>query len=366
MNRQILDNLRYTKIVKDFAVQQEEAKPLTFLNRVKEVEVFNELDIIAKITKGTVAANLVLNDAKAVVVQPPKYQVTPRLFEVPNLKIGTRVNQNDLEEYDKRKKMHPEMPEFRDWELSLAEQGVDGIRMLQNVMCLGMMLDSFSYDRFNVSTSSTFGMPNDLKVTLTGADQITMANLSTATPIDTIQALNYHAQITYGITYDHVDMSPELFQILIKTDEFKEKLRFARQLPDNVPVPIAQFDLEGAKAQFTEASGFTVNLESKNVRYEDNDGGITTSRLFPVNKILLSSKNDWNTGDAYDFGVTVPSEAKFSALDDTVPTLPQVPGIVSYYTFEPSYNPPSYVAWSVKKGYPRKNVLESTAVITAS
>jgi hypothetical protein len=93
------------------------------------------------------------------------------------------------------------------------------VRWQLNSMAAGMLLDTFSYNRFGINVSgATWGMPANLKVTPSTA----WSNIA-ATPISDIFTLQQVAWLNYGITYDKITMGLTDFNAMVATTEFANK-----------------------------------------------------------------------------------------------------------------------------------------------
>lgn len=370
LKQNLLSNARINQIVRDVQDELEIAKPLTFLNRVPMGDVYDNSQILATYSGKIYAADIIMNDSEARVIETGKMTAAPAAGAIPNIKIGRSLTQDQLNKISFLDRglqgVNGDLKrELTAYEFTMARDLVQGVRETMNWLCAAMFLDSFVYDRFNVVASSGFGTPSNLKVTKTGGARWMQANLATMDAITDLQQLALVATTSYGKTFNRVDMSTTMFQLIIQSTAFKNQIRTLRGLEASDPVDISIYNIQQARNLFTLISGFQLNLEDKNIIVKNTDGTDSSTRVVPENKVILSSTDDDGNGAAFQFLQGIPEELTIGRLLQNAPTVGVVqPGICSYYEANPTLNPPDIRAWAVVKGFPSKKDIYSNAVLT--
>lgn len=364
-----LTTVRINRLVRRLDQNLEVDANLTFLNRTPIVNVLDDIDIIGSFSGPIFAADLITDDAEAVVVEGGRFEmsgVAPG--GIPNIKIGSRVSQSMINRIRLlRRGVELDGPEeelFTGWELQLAQNLVTGVRHTMNYLCAAMMLDGVVYDRLGFKVSQGFGTPPELKVTKVGTQQWTTANKTTMTAIQDMQQLAQVIAPTFNKRYDRVTMATSVFQTIIASDEFAERVRlYLRLEPTQFELNI--YDVVNMQRLFEAISGLQLELEDNTFRVRNTNGTSTSQRVLPENKVILSSRADDNNPQAYDFANGVPTETIVAPFIDGAPDLggEQV-GPVAYYRGNPELNPPDLRAWAVAKGFPRKHDKNVTAILT--
>lgn len=364
-----LSNIRIQRLVQTLANELELKAPLTFLNRTPVVPVLDDTEILGSYSGPIFAADLITDDAEAVVVEGGKFEITGRVSAIPNIKIGARVGQGMLNRLNWLKR-GIELDDSKDlitgWELNLATNLVTGVRQRMNQLCAAMMLDGITYDRLGFKLNAGFGTPSELKQTLVGNRQWTTGNAATMLPITDLQYMAQSVAPSLGKSFNRVTMATVAFQKIIASDEFAERVRlFLRMEPDQFLMN--PYDVENMKKLFFQVSGLNLELEDTTFRVRNTNGTSTSERVMPDNKIILSSTSDDNNSQAFDFANAIVDETIVAPLIDGAPDLggPRV-GPVSYYRGNPELNPPDLRAWAVSKGFPRKHDKLATSIITIS
>src|SRR5438045_1531637 len=88
-----ISNVRINRLVQTLANKLELNAPLTFLNRTPLVNVLDDTEILGSFSGPIFAADLITDDAEAVVVEGGRFELTGRVSTIPNIKIGARVGQ---------------------------------------------------------------------------------------------------------------------------------------------------------------------------------------------------------------------------------------------------------------------------------
>jgi hypothetical protein len=87
---------RITRLVQTLANELEISQPLTFLSRTKVVPVLDDIEILGSYSGPIFAADLITEDAEAVIVEGGKLEVTASVTSIPKIKIGQRVSESML------------------------------------------------------------------------------------------------------------------------------------------------------------------------------------------------------------------------------------------------------------------------------
>jgi hypothetical protein len=357
---------RINRIIGTLAAELEIKRPLNFLARLPLVPAYDD-ELIGRFTGKILAADIVADDQEAVVNESMQLELFTHA--IPNVKHGQRLGQkmlNRIKQLEAQPTVQGENA-LADWEMSLAENLLTGIRQRQNAMACSMMLDTFTYSRFGVQIlGASWGMPANLKVT-TGTAWA--ANPTTATPLSDLWAIDQVARLAYGIEYDTWTMGTADFRAMTATTEFANKATLTLG---------AAFLLTGAAIDTKndpkmlqlaqQVSGKTIVLDDTTYNEKSAAGTVSTTRVLPANKVLLSRREDENNGRAYDFANGVVTE---SIVADLVGGAPDgiggdQYGPIAYYAGRPDLNPPDVSAWAVARCFPRKFVPECTAVLTTA
>jgi hypothetical protein len=365
-NIDFISSIRMNTLVQTLASELELGAPLTFLNRTPLVPVIDEAEILGSYSGKVFAADLISDDAEAVIVESGKYEMTGRVTAVPNIKLGTRVSQSQLHKLEmltNNVTLQGSQDLIVSWENNLANGIVKGVRDRLNVMCAAMFLDSMTYDRFGFKISTGFGTPTELKQTLVGGRVWSGANVATMRPIEDLQYMSQSVAPTLGKAYNRVTMATSTFQLIIASNEFAERVRLYLRLdPDQFSLNI--YDVPNMRNMFTAITGLTLELEDTTYSVRNVNGTQTTDRVLPADKVMLSNSTDDNDSSKFDFANGIVDESISSRFNANAPDIggPQV-GPVSYFTNNPDLNPPDLVAWGVAKGFPRRHDKNATAII---
>lgn len=358
---------RITRLVQTLASELENAQPLTFLNRTTIVPVLDDIEILGSYSGPIFAADIITEDAEAVIVEGGRFEMTAGLSSIPKIKLGKRVSESMIRRLAQLKQgiqLQGDQNLITGWELNFTRDLVTGVRHRMNALCAAMALDSHTYDRMGVKVSGSFGAPADLKVTLTGGDLWTAP--TTATPLADIEALRQLASIKYGKTYTRATMSTSAFTKLTATDEFSERVRLFLRLEPSM-FSMGLYSQESLQQIFTQLTGLQLEIEDSQMRVRELNGSSTQSRYMPAHQVILSNSADDNNTSAYDFANGIVTESVVAPLIAGAPDFggEQV-GPVAYYDGNISLNPPDLVAWAVARGFPRKHDKYSTAVLTVA
>lgn len=361
----LVSNIRINTLVQTLASELELSAPLTFLNRTPIVPVLDEAQILGSYSGNVYAADLISDDAEAVIVESGRWEMTGKVSAVPNIKLGTRVSQGELHKIEMFNNMDTSGTNqfIIGWENQLATNLVKGVRDRMNVLCAAMFLDSMTYDRLGFKITSGFGAPTELKQTLVGGRVWSAPNVATMKPIEDLQYMSQVVAPALGKSYNRVTMATATFQLIIASDEFAERVRLYLRLdPDQFSLNI--YDVPNMQNMFTAITGLQLELEDTTYTVKNANAGKTTDRVLPADKVMLSNTADDNDTSKFDFANGITDESISSRFNANAPDLggPQV-GPVSYFTNNPDLNPPDLVAWAVAKGLPRRHDKLATAII---
>lgn len=354
------------RVVEDLVDVTTLPQELKFLNRIPIVSAIDS-EIIARRTARVTVADFVLNDHKAVIraTRPVRTQTV----DIPKYKHGSMISEGMQELLDR---INAQQATRR--QISLAEEYVansiselrDGVYARMETMCVAMAIDAFSYSKMGIQIeNATWGMPSDLKITPLHL----WTDPTNATPIDDILTLRNLMLYKYGVVVDRITLSTPTLQLIYKTDEFLAKSALYRQIVGFTVANFPTADLGLMKILFTRMlEGMEVETYDAQVWAESMNGAETSSRYFPVNKVLISTSQADGNASLWDFGNGEVQETRpgavpliiggdFGAVQE---------GPVAYATAaDPHGNPPGQILWAVGRGFPRKYKESITGVITA-
>lgn len=363
-NSTILDSLRITRLIQDQSTRYQATLPLRFLDRLPLVPADDD-EIIASITAKNFAADLVADDQAAAVYDGMALEFVTNA--IPNIKIGTRLSQsllNRLARMSMNLATTQDASYFTNWEVTTVNMLLRNVRERANMLACAMMTDSLNYSKNGVTVVGNWGMPSNLKVTPS-----TLWTSTSATPISDILTLKYTAATTYGEVYTRLTISTPDMLNLFATTEFKGLIAGLTEIAS--PVPIGGFNTRDARNTrfFSELLQMEIEVEDKLLNTPNPDGTLTSSRVLPLGKVILSTVADDKDPSAMDFGNAVVTEAVAAQLvqdfgPDNFPVGEQF-GPIAFYTLpNAQLNPPGALAWAVMRGFPRKHRKTATAVLT--
>jgi hypothetical protein len=336
-------------------------QPLTFLNRTPLVNATDD-DIIGEFSGQIFAADLITDDAEAVVVEGGRMETRLAQGSIPNIKIGASVSQSTINALDmmaRNVQLDEDADLITGWENQLARNLVTGVRQTMNYLCAAMQLDGLVYDRLGVKITAGFGTPSALKPTVTP-----WTNTAGATPVSNIQNIAMNIGPGLGKSYNRITMSTEAFNYAVATDEFATRVRQLLRLEAD-QFYLNPYDVVNLRALFSAATGMQLEIEDTTFRVRNPNGSQTQQRVLPANKVILSNTTDDNNPAAYDFANGIPTETIVAPFIAGAPDIGgRQFGPVSYYDGNPSLNPPNLKAWAVARGFPRRHDKLATAILT--
>lgn len=346
--------------------------PLTWNQRVPDVPATDE-EVSAKYVGTLLIADLIADDAKAVTYSQGRFQF--QTTQVPNLKMGIAMNQAMINALDRIRAMggvdNDDTGFFVNrWNQNVADVKF-GVELRKEVFKLGMLLDGFSYDRLGIKMSGvTWGMYSDLKVTV-GTGWQTSGSATPLTDINTVRSI---AQQRYGINLNRATMSTPALRAMVATTEYQTQVKsinFAVLLGGPQPTAPLQSDqmLRRQAEMIIGGTGepFTIEIDDRRYWSQDNTGAITSNRLHPINKVLLTSTDNDGNPNAYDFANCPVTEGIVGSMfpSNVIGGIQRGRGPIGYTTLaDQSLNPPGTVTWGVARGAPRKHMNQASSVLT--
>lgn len=335
------------------------------LNRIPSVNAMDG-EIFARFKGRVIAADIISSTGKAPARQTP--EVSLEQVNLPVIKHFRPLNRDELNLLNR---IESNLAGSDDRAMLIDRIGintgdlVNGVWMRENQMLYAMLLDSFVYNKNGIIFNTSFGMPSDLKLTLSGTDLWSAA--STATPVADIQTVQKTARIKYGVNLNRVTLSQTAFDYMIRTTEFRD---MAETIIGMSAITVV-FPYENAEAMTNLANrvvGVTFEIDDTMYTEENNDGSLTYHRNLPENKVLLTSSADDGRGDVFDWANAAVEEA----MPGMVPAMIGAPeggpyGPFGYVTAADSQgNPPGVNVWAVARGFPRKHMEAHSAVLTVT
>lgn len=399
-----LDSARINRIVRTLA-DELEAVGMRNLLGLRRTPIVNADDneIVGKFKGQFVAADVISDDQEAAVYDTVG-QFEFVATEIPNIKMGSRVSQhmiNRLARLRQNISGGNDVRFFTDWENTLAESLVTGVRQRMNALIMAMWMDASSYDRYGIKlTNASWGTPAALKVNASQAWSV--ANAANADAVgDFLTLATQTAPDTFGEEYNRVTMSSQAFRYLIQTPKFQQYMAGLAGMEFKTPglvgavsdgrgepgsagvagvasgsyvagtgqnssgiQPVPDFAMR--RQAFANMIGMEVELYDGHFYERSNNGKRTSVRYLPFNKIIFSNSQDDNDSTAMDFANGIVTESIVSPLIGHGGIGGESFGPIAYFTGNENLNPPDIVAWGVARGFPRKHRETATAVYTAT
>lgn len=362
-NLRFLQAVRINRIMQALQDVRELPADLVWSSRINDVPAMDD-EIMARFTGRTQIADIVADDNAAVVYQAGKFSFESTA--IPNLKHGTSMTQAMLNQLNALVgQVQPDLGIFSAWERRTIDNLLFGVRQRKEALFIAMLIDGFTYDRLGIKmTNVSWGMPSDLKVTAS----VTWDTAATATPVADLLAAKLVGRTRYGVSYDRVSMTTTDFRYMIATTEYQNKAK-AFLPPQLTFTNLALASLE-QQQQLAEAT-LRMTIELNDGRYwsQDENGTLTSTPYHPVGKVILTDSANDNSDAVMDFANGVVTESIVAGLLGSGGMFgslggPQY-GPVAYATpANPQLNPPGIVYWGVARGFPRKHLLQASAVLT--
>lgn len=339
--------------------------------RIPDTPALDE-EITARYIDFTQIADIIADDSEAVTYAQGKMQY--ETVKIPNLKHGTPLNQQMLNQLDRLSGMPMgggDLPGiFAAWENRTLQKLLLGISQRKEALLIAMLCDGLTYDRLGMKISTTWGMPSDLKVTPTfGWDDAT-----NGTPITDLNTMRRNAQARYGKTFNRATMSTSALQYAVKTTEFKDqaKVLFGFGLISGTPAPAIPLQSDAMMKDILQriiagtSGAFTIEIDDRRYQSQDVNGLNTFYPFMPITKVILTDSNDDNNRNAMDWAQGEVTEAIVSRLSpvNIMGRIPAGYGPRAYATGNPNLNPPNITYWAVERGFPRKHQLQASGCLT--
>jgi hypothetical protein len=341
---------------------------LIWNQRIPNVPAFDE-DIMARFVGTIQIADIIADDAKAVVYSTGKFQY--ETTKIPNLKVGVGMNQSTINQLERLSANGPaaeaDLAMFTNWQTRAINSVLLGVRQRIEQLKVAMLCDGvgFTYDRFGIKlTTPTWGIYSDLKVTVgTGWD-----TAASATPVADILGLKLVASVRYGIDFNRVTMSTQAFRHMIATTEFQNKAKVF--LPAQLTFTNMQtLNMEAMRTLAQNTLGMQIEFYDARYWTQSAAGVVTSVPFMPItNVILTDSRNDGNS-DVWDFANGQVTEAIVARAVGGAGIIGQMGGNVygplAYAALaDTNLNPPGINHWGVARGFPRKHLLQSSGVLS--
>ena len=357
-----LNSVKINTIVRTLADQLEARQNLIFLDRTASVDS-DDSDIIGKYRGQVFAADVIADGQEAVTYESGAFEFVNNT--IPNIKVGKAVNQGTLNRLmSLRRTATPSVGDLdfvSNWENTTAEELVMGLRHRVNSLICGMQLDGTDYNRLGIDLRSvSWGMPSDLKVTA----GVSWDTPSTATPISDMQLiLTEVGPDTYGEQYNRITMGMKAFRYITQTAEFQN--RISGELRYNFGSgQLNTRDTGAMLSLLANIIGAEIEVYDGTYWERQNNGTKVRQRVLPANKVIFSTTEDDNNRSSMFWANGVVTESVVGSVLGIGGFTGESFGPVSYYTGNPSLNPPDIQAWAVMRGFPVKVRETATSVLT--
>lgn len=354
----LFNNIRINRVLNGIMDPRQLPGEFVFSKRVPVVRA-QDNEITARFIQYPQVADLIADDARAVVYNTGKFQFSTS--KVPNLKIGANLTQSMMNQLNQiNGSQSTSLDFFKNWESNTIYNLKLGLAQRIEIMNVAMMTDSFIYDRMGLKVSASWGMPADMKVTVSTAwDNIA------ATPIDEILNMRRLAQVRYGVKLNRLTMSLAAFNYMVATTQFQNR---AKSLLPTTLVLGTNYATQNTQDMMALATrildGITIVLYD-NMYWSQSDLGVPAMYPYlPITKVVFDSTLNDNNGKIWDLANATVAEAQFAALMQRPIGPSDSPGPLSYLTGRPDMNPPNATYWAVQRCFPRKHVLQANACFT--
>jgi hypothetical protein len=345
-----------------------------YLARLPIVDTDNE-ELFGSYEGQVFAADIIVDDQEAVIHEAGGFQAYSGKGMMPKIKHGARVGESMI----RRLNALSQQISFADgdsdlitgMENRLADRLVRGIRMRQNALAANMFLDLVAYDKLGVKieTSSTWGMPTELKRVAGTPWATSVANFiagvadDTAKPITDIRK-TLQAGRAAGTVYNRVTMASTTFALIPQTTEFLDMAKFLYKfdIPSNT-LDISNVDL---MINLTEQMiGARIEIDDTVYRERNTKNQNVMTRNLPAEYLLFSNSADDGNDNVFDYSNGTVIESVVAPLGNAAIREAfggaEQRGPFAFYNVPQDLNPPALVCWAVQVGWPRKHAPEATA-----
>lgn len=343
-------------------------------SRINDVPA-DEDEVLLRISAGAAMASLVADGAAATVGQLRPWTLSTS--DLINLKWGVNLGQSQMAKLTAAVAAGVAGPALQSFDSALRNILITCKQAVINrraYLVSAMVQDAINYDANGVKiTDWDWGMPSDLKVTLSGGRQWSAGNESTAKPVTDVLDQVRLGQDKYGIVYDRVTMARADFQFMVTTDEFRTLSSVVFQRADALTSDIVTLPDNILKNVAANVLGMDVELDDSTYITTAADGTDTNgNRYVPLGTVILSSKAHDNDNLAWDMANVPVTEAAAAQImgqnsgmiGDSLAMGTRGP--VGFATGNPGLNPPDITVWSVMRGFPRRFHRAVTSVILAT
>lgn len=359
-----LSVMRLNKVIDALQDVRDKPQDLVFYNRIASVPAEDD-EIMGRYVGRAQIADILADDGVAGTYSLGKIQTY--VNEPANLKVGTSMTQSQIN------RLAAVGVDNRALVDMMLARNTDQLRLgvLQRIetMLIGMVLDTFSYNRLGtVISGATWGMPSDLKF---AASLAWAANPTTATPIDDILFAKRYSRIRYGATYNRIDMSTAAMNVMFKTTDFQNRAKFLLSNASlSIPANVSLNDTDKQKSLAQSILGMEINLVDSRYWSKSMAGVDGSAAFWPLNILNFSNSADDNKPEVQDWADGETTESRLGALaaasnlpGSTIGTFEGGRrGVTSYATLE-GLNPPKVSQWAVARGWPRKHILQANATL---
>jgi Phage major capsid protein E len=336
--------------------------------RLGRVQATDE-EILAKITTDVLAADIITDDAEAVVHGSDQFSFVSG--RVPNFKHGRMFSQSMLRLLNRIEKNLASAGDrgiFDNYIVNSAQRLLQGIEDREEMVICQMLEDTGAYDRFGVKFSGmSWGMPATLKITV---DPLwTVA--ATATPIQDILDARQASIDLGGPEYNRITLSLTALNNALATTEFQNRVKFGMETGQAAVLNLNYLSQEDRAILFGRMLNMTVEVYDAQTKVEGVTGAKVNTRFQSVNKVVLSFSGYDNNNAVWDFAIGEITEklvARMANVDLGVNNAGGGQfGPFGYTTVaNPQLNPPGIIQWAVDRGFPRKHMEEANAVLTVA
>lgn len=362
---ELLGAARVSRIVQGLQDPRLLPQQLVWSRRIPTVPAMDE-EILARFVGTIQIADIIADDAQAVVYSAGKLQY--ELTKIPNLKVGIAFNQallNQLARVTQGNAANGDIGMLDNRVTNMIANATLGVRQRIEYLLIAMLCDGlgFSYDRLGIKLSSiSWGLYSDLKVTVgTGWD-----TAASATPVNDMLGVKLIASVRYGVNLNRVTMSTQAFRYMIATTEFQNKAR--QWLAPNVSYSnLSLADLEAQKRIAQNVLGMEIEVYDARFWQEDTAGVKTSAPFLPITNVILTDSGNDGNGEVWNFANGIVTESVVAQLANTgvIGQLAQGYGPLGYVTpTSVNLNSPGLTAWGVARGWPRKPLLQASAVLS--
>lgn len=364
---QVLTAVRVTTILKALDDTRNLPANLVWSGRTKDVPAVDG-EIMARWRNRIQIADLVADDQKAGVYSSGRLRL--ETTGIPNLKLGQMLTQEQIKQFESLNASGAAANDpnnfFSNMENGIIDGLLLGLRQRRESICVGRILDGFSYDRLGIKLNGvSWGTPADLKIT--PAHPWTDHTLGT--PVTDILTAKEIGVVRYGIAYDRLTLPLSAFRHMIQCVEFQN---LSKQFL-MVGFSFANLAIQNTMQMMELAKNvlglkFIETYDSRSWSQAD-DGSEGSTRFWPINKVALTDSAVDNDPSNADFAHGIPIEvAVASMIPGGGGMIGQLPkgtyGPIGYVTGE--HNPPQLTYWGVDRGWSRKYRLQESAVLTVA